>query len=132
MTRNGLLTGIAFLAAAIAFTHAAAINLYLYWMLEWFDSAVHFAGGALIALIALWLIFLSQYVPPREESVRAAVLWSLSAVLAVGVLWEIFEVVAGVSVSEADYALDTAMDLGVDVAGALVASVFYARARLLS
>ncbi len=131
MSRRSLLAVIFILSAALAATHLIAFEFYLYWALDWLDSAVHFTGGMLVALGTLWFVFLSRYVPPHEETARAVVLWALGAGLAAGVAWEVFEVVAGVPL-ESNYALDTALDLSMDIAGALTASVAYTRARLLS
>lgn len=132
MSRHSLLVIIFILSVALATTHLIALRLSLYWALDWLDMAVHFAGGVLVSLGTLWVVFLSRYVPPRRESVRSAVLWALAAGLAFGISWEVFEVMAGIPIEHGNYALDTALDLAMDVVGSLTASVAYARARLLS
>ncbi len=132
MSRRSLLAVIFILSGAIAATHLVAFKYSLYWLFGWLDSAVHFSGGALVAFGALWVAFLSRYVPPREETVRSAVILALAAGLTFGISWEIFEVVAGVPLESGNYATDTASDLAMDVVGALAASVAYARGRLLS
>ena len=131
MSRQSLLAIIFILSAALAATHLVAFKFYLYWVFDWLDIAVHFTGGVLSAFIVLWVVFLSRYISPREETIHAAVLWSVAAGITVGILWEVFEVTAGVPM-ESNYVLDTVLDLSMDVAGSLAASVAYARARLLS
>lgn len=84
-----------------------ALENYWYWLYWWLDIAMHTAGGLVIGLIAT--LFVTR--------------WShlILAVLVIGVLWEVFEYVIGISLVEPNFALDTSLDLLFDVIGGLIA-----------
>lgn len=102
------------LSAALAILHSFAVAEFLYWRFEWIDVPMHFLGGLTIGtlIIAFWY---------RRKRVRF-----LFSAIAAFVGWEVFEYAFGVP-REANYVLDTALDLMMDTLGALVA---YTIARL--
>lgn len=113
------------LLVGIALLHSAALEFFFYWTYSWFDILMHFLGGLFIGLSALWFFFESGYVTAKKHT-RAVFIIAGSATLLIGVSWEIFEVVAGVPIED-NYALDTAIDLFMDMLGSLVAAYAYAR-----
>ena len=129
--RSVLLGCILGLSALIAALHLLAIELYWYWTYLWFDILVHFLGGFLVALGALWLVFYSGYLSHGFlfSKIRACTI-ALGAGIVIGILWELFEVVTGPPAAS-NYALDTSLDMLFDVLGAYGAYLFvlYLRAR---
>ena len=96
---------------------------YLYWTLWWFDYLVHFLAGLGGGFFVLW--FLSN----RDLSGRQILLIVLTTVLFVGVVWEIYEYLFGLTQStESYYTLDVISDLIMDGLGAITA-VFLTKRR---
>jgi len=100
----------------LALTHIVAIEFFLYWRYLWFDIPMHFLGGICVALGIWSLPFFRISLPSRFETL----LFYGSAALGVGVLWEVFEVAIGVSVTQTGYVFDTVLDLVMDVSGGIV------------
>lgn len=110
--KNRLLFAIqAVLLLAIAASHAYALSSDLYWFFPVLNRAIHFAGGVWVALVSVWL-FDFQGRPIR-------ILPILTSVILVSIAWEIFEVAIGMT-NESNYALDTILDLCMDVLGGLI------------
>ncbi len=100
------------IVAALAAAHLTALALSLYWYFPWFDMITHTLGGMWIGAFVLWSCMQAGYAP--------RLLFVVAGALALGIAWEIFEVVAGIPL-EANYAFDTSLDLLMDVLGSLVA-----------
>ena len=85
--------------------HYALINFW-YWTYPWLDSVMHFFGGVVISLIA---------------SAYLGISWRVIVItIVIGVLWEVYEFMIGISRTELRFVLDTEIDLSMDVTGALV------------
>ena len=109
------------LALVISTLHIAALEHAWYYHFPWFDLVPHFLGGLFIGASALWIAFFSNYPCVSLTWTRkngAAI--TLSAIIFFGVGWEIFEVFAGIPI-EKNYALDTTLDLCMDMLGAISA-----------
>jgi hypothetical protein len=110
------LTTIFFLIAfsVLAVIHNIAMQLFLYWHIWWFDIPVHTLGGIVVALGFFALrdlrIFPNAWLKPVPV---------LALVLGVALLWELFELVAGIP-NAGDYAIDTSIDVTVGVLGGFV------------
>ncbi len=102
-------------AVAVALVHYLALTYFLYWQYVWLDIFMHFFGGATIGMLFLAILaFL-----PRFQS------WNTFArallfVLIVGIVWECFEIGAGISIHEPGFIADTAIDLVMDLIGGAV------------
>ena len=101
------------LAAALAWLHVTALGSYWYWYYPWLDVPVHFLAGALIATAVIGVL----------GSFRPYVFAASVLLGAVG--WEVFELVINTE-REANFILDTSLDLLMDVLGI---SISYAAAR---
>lgn len=115
------------LSALIAVLHFIALEFFLYWIFPWFDLLMHFAGGFLVACIGLWGL---SRVHKSVLSKRQALITTLSVVIIVGVGWELFEYLAGLTRKD-EYVLDTTGDLVADIIGGLSAyrAITYSRLR---
>lgn len=115
MTRIALLRSAFFVALVIAVLHILAVAFYLYSFYWWFDIPLHFLGGLSVGLTAL-------YWRGRIAPFAAAA----GAALAFGLMWELFEYAAGITLNGiGSYPLDTVKDLFLDAAGGLLAYLFH-------
>jgi hypothetical protein len=106
----------------------ATLTGFLYWLgldqsllfyYPWFDTPLHLAGGLTIGLWGFSLAWRRNY-----SSFQAFVFILLLA-LSVGLVWELFEYLSGLTAGKPGYWLDTFGDLGNDVAGAIIPWFFY-------
>lgn len=93
------------IAASMAVTQHLALAHDWYWTYPWLDFVMHFAGGALIALIAHVLL--------------GRTVWVVVAALVIGVGWEVYEYGIGLVHIDPDFYLDAVLDLSMDFLGAL-------------
>ena len=115
-TRTSLGIGVLILSVGIALLHKAAITHYFYWIYWWFDILMHFLGGLLIGLGALWLWYFSRWCGVHTIK-KGKLFWiGIGSAIIVGVGWEVFELWAGIAITEDLYA-DTALDLVMDTLG---------------
>lgn len=98
----------------LAVVHIVALELYLYWKFPWFDVPMHLLGGV---AVALGYSILCTRFSPRFQTLS----WYIISVLFIGIGWECFEYVAGISlVREESFLLDTALDLCMDTLGGIL------------
>jgi VanZ family protein len=105
----------------VAILNFAAMFYYFYWIFGWFDNVVHFFGGFAIGLLSIWIYFQSGLFKKIVPEKRQAILTSIACVLVIGVGWEIFENLNGLTQSTESYSLDIVHDLISDFIGSVVA-----------
>ncbi|MDO8510337.1 MAG: hypothetical protein Q7S15_01805 [bacterium] len=118
MTKNdrGLTLSVSLLCL-LFLTHYVAIKLYFYWSFWWFDILMHILSAMAVSLTAFFYLQGSN----RVFSIRQLFSRTIFAVLAISVLWEIYEFFAGVTFSTMEmYYLDTAIDLVMDIVGGFI------------
>lgn len=91
--------------------HALALLLYLYWYFPLLNRLMHFAGGLWVALFLTWVLL--------SLNRRPIFLLIFSGVIVVGVLWEVFEWVTGLT-REPMSTRDTTLDLIMDMIGGFI------------
>lgn len=108
-----------FLSALVTLgiTHALATEFALYWKYVWLDIPMHVLGGLTVALGLFALPLISTRV--RERSLTFIPV--LGMVLAVGVIWEVFEISIGMPQFEEGFYIDMVGDLTMDLIGAALA-----------
>ena len=84
------------------------------WGVAWFSAIAHFLGGLWVVLCAAWG---QSMLALRNDFVVLVV-----AALAIGVCWEMFEVLIGATHFPAD-TVDTMKDLVMDVVGGLTGAL---------
>ena len=116
------------LILVIGVLHIVATEFFLYWTLPWFDNLLHFLGGLWVGLSSIWYIYFSGFSGKFTVKLnkRNLLTVSIASVIVICVLWEIFEIYAGVLSFVENYPLDTSTDLLMDTLGAAVASVYTA------
>lgn len=110
----------------VGILHIIATEFYLYWTFPWFDNLMHFLGGLWFGITSIWFFFFSGYAKKftSKLTARNILTVSIASVIVIGVLWELFEIYAGVLTLEIDYPLDTSTDLLMDILGAVVAASY--------
>lgn len=102
--------------STLAVVHIAATEFFFYWRYLWFDIPVHFLGGVCVALGISVLPFFRVHWFERFRKPLPYILLTL----AVGVIWEVFEVFSGVVVIDETFIPDTVLDLTMDALGGYV------------
>ena len=117
-------------SVALALFQIFGVIFYLYWRFWWFDIPIHFLGGFIMGLgvFAFFHRFHDlSFLPPRISKLRLLI-FLFSAVLGIGILWELFELYDGLtSLEEPLYLADTVGDLLIDISGALFSWIFLSR-----
>lgn len=125
MFRQKIFKEFCVLALVVGILNFLALDQDLYWRWLWFDSLMHFLGGALVASFFLWLYFFSGFLAPEERELKSFAKISLLAIVLVGVSWEIYELLLGESrLHGEEYISDTTLDIVMDLLGALVACLY--------
>ena len=96
--------------------HHLALTFFLYWQFSWFDIPMHILGGIVIAFTILVIPRFQNTLPERYFSLFAV----LCGVLIIGLLWEIFEIWAGIPLYEEGFGIDLVSDLVMDIIGGVV------------
>lgn len=121
MKRNALLYAGLIVVILVALLHFSALNLYLYWTISWFDLLVHFLAGVSVGLVSLWFLTESGLFK-MPLSLQKLVFYSLVAIIIIGLAWEIFEFINGItSPGHESYIQDTFLDLVYAIIGTLLA-----------
>jgi len=110
--RMRLLLILLLVSGLLLFFHWAGITYTLYWVFAWYDLLTHFLGGVVLALSLAVFGKYKGYEPPFSHLLIFA--------FGVGIIWELFELWAGIP-REAGFLLDTTIDLGMDMLGAVFA-----------
>ena len=97
----------------LATLHLLGLEYHFYWRYVWIDTISHTLGGIWAAFFLFWLRAYAGYMP--------TVAWGIVGALVLGVIWETFELLAGL-VPAANYALDTSIDLLMDALGGAAAA----------
>jgi hypothetical protein len=111
--------------------HIVASTFYLYWTVWWFDNVMHFLGGLSIGLLSLWGAYMSGFLGREARGRFRILLTVVISVLVVGLGWEIFEYLFGISnpTLGETYMKDTIYDLSFDLIGAILVGLWGSRRR---
>ena len=121
MRKISLLYTALVLMALLAVLHYIAGAFYFYWTIWWYDLVMHTLGGFSGALVILWFI--------SPSSNFKTFLIALICLMAVGVVWEIFEYLYDVATAS-NYWQDTILDLAADAAGVSLACLYIMSVRI--
>ena len=126
MKKGSILGHIVWLSVIFAALGTASFKFYVFWTIQWLDSALHLFGGFLGALIVVYLLQKAGISPrtlPRKMFLLAFVVIS---VFAVGVVWELWEIFVGFTdpfvLAEQ---VDTILDLVMDSIGSVIGFLYY-------
>ncbi len=103
---------------AVGVIYPIALHLHLFFTIAWFDIFMHFLGGLSVGFGVLALRTRNN---PRV-SYGQLLFWGILATVAVGLIWEYFELSSGItSWYSAGYIGDNGMDMIMDTTGGLLA-----------
>lgn len=122
-TRKPLFWEILGVIILIGVLHKVALSLYLYWTTSWYDIMMHLLGGFWIGIVVIYIFFVSGYFSLPKENRLLVFLFTLSAVLVVGLGWELWELFARLTDVFEDK-VDTIMDVIVDFIGGALAFIY--------
>ena len=112
------------LLTAIGFFWELAEIFYFHWIYWWYDVILHFSSGFSVAMafLVFWFFIFSN----SKRNKKELLLLSFLSVLAVGILWEIFELSVGfTSLSDGIYYVrDTTSDIIADVTGGFFGTLY--------
>ena len=117
-------------AVIVAGLHYAALTFSLYWTTDWFDILMHFLGGFVIGLGAIFVFFTSGYIAITQtvRHHRVAILIVVMSVLIVGLGWEVWELFVGFTDRFSELG-DTILDVIMDTCGAF-AAFYYSKEKI--
>lgn len=122
MSTRSISLGIIFvLSLLLAFLQHIAFENFFYWKFWWYDLMMHFLGGTVLGSVFFWTVqFEFSGTLKNKLSTFASV---FLFVLAVGLLWEVFEYSIGIDreYSRIFWEFDSLQDLCMDVLGGSVA-----------
>ena len=114
---------------SVGLLELVTIKLHLFITIFWFDMVMHFFGGFLAGMFALWVL---TWKKQRNFSYGQMLLWGMGMAFVIGIIWEVFELYFGITyIHLPDYWSDNGMDIIMDISGGLI-SVWYAWYKLKS
>ena len=122
--KHPILTHIFLLSIPFALFHILALYFSLYWTTNWFDVVMHLFGGFLGSLIVVYSLYKIGISPQSIPHKLFFFLFVIMSVFAVAVVWELWEIFAGMTDPFTDLA-DTIKDLIMGVIGAVIGFIYY-------
>ncbi len=102
--------------STLGITQHGALTFDLFSTHAWIDIPMHFLGGVAVAFGFLFFTYLF----PRVLSRYRSVFFTLASVLAVSLVWEIFEIYIGIPLLEEGFGMDLIKDLCFDMVGGYI------------
>lgn len=122
--KHPIITHIFLLSIPFALLHLLALYFSLYWTTNWFDVVMHLFGGFLGSLIVVYSLYKIGIAPQSIPSKLFFFLFVIVSVFSVAVVWELWEIFAGMTDPFTDLA-DTIKDLIMGVIGAVIGFIYY-------
>ncbi|MCK5021949.1 MAG: hypothetical protein KAR54_01740 [Candidatus Pacebacteria bacterium] len=118
-----------FVIYVILFFDLMAFKYFFYWRFWWYDIVMHFTGGLWIALLGYYLFFFAGFAGLGRKIIKSdSVFWvTFVFVLTIGILWELFELIATSFDLPLNYFFDTGLDLIMDMLGWALIYYFFLR-----
>lgn len=107
-----------------------ALEHDFYWVYWWFDVFMHFFTGFILGLFVYWVLFDSR-IFGNGDTLRKSTrtLMVFTCVMVIGLLWEAMEYAYGLTNSHEGYPVDPLLDLALDGAGAVLATLLGFRSK---
>ena len=113
-----------FFSALLLIAHLVALKLSIYWTVEGYDSLMHAFGGFIGALMVIYTLQKIGISPQSLPKKIILLLFVMISVIAVGSIWELWEVFVGFTDPFTDV-LDTISDLVMDTIGSIIGFIYY-------
>ncbi len=128
MTRPFPTTVLLALIIVLLLIQAVALYWHLYFYIWWLDIPVHMLGGMWVALVILSLYYSSVRAKEKNFSDTFAFFLALFTVLAIGLVWEIYEFgVAQVTGDVDPSVFEAVKDIIDDTIGAMLGALIFTR-----
>lgn len=124
MKKHSALLQIVLFSVAFVLADRVATSLSLYWTNSWTDIVMHGFGGFVGALLVLFVLAKVGISPQTFSRKVLVFLFTIVSVLAVGSIWELWEIFIGLTNPFTDVG-DTVLDLIMDTIGAVIGFVYY-------
>ena len=112
----------------IAFCDFLAQVFYLYWIVWWLDVPMHILGGMFAGLFFLAVFRSLTASHPFKESFIITLAVAILGALIIGLLWEVYESIAGVTYSAfGGRRFDIIKDVMMDLAGGSLTALLFSR-----
>lgn len=103
-------------ATTLALCHYLLLSFALYWRMPWTDLPMHIFGGIVVALG--WFALGDLGIRPLER--MRTLVHTLTAVLVVATLWEVYEYAIWHDLLASNYKVDTGVDMVLGVLGGIL------------
>lgn len=124
MKNHSILLRLMFLCIVFLLAHLFALNFSIYWTVEEYDSFMHMFGGFIGALIVIYTLQKIGISPQSLPKKIILLLFVMVSVIAVGSIWELWEVFVGFTNPFTDL-VDTISDLIMDTVGSIIGFIYY-------
>lgn len=124
MKKHPILFRIMFFSALLLIGHIIALQFSIYWTTEGYDSMMHAFGGFIGALMVIYTLQKIGVSPQTLPKKIILLLFVTVSVIAVGSIWELWEIFVGFTDPFTDFA-DTISDLIMDTLGAIIGFIYY-------
>jgi hypothetical protein len=128
-----MLTVVAIVGMVLLVAHSVAQYGFLYWTYRWIDIPMHFLGGVWVALLSVYVLLHTAWGRGHLPQVAQRPFWiAVAGALVLGLLWEWYEIVFKFfnwGWFPDSYALDTLLDVVMDVLGGVLVGWGYMFAR---
>lgn len=126
MNKRFPITVIPVLIVVIAIANAVADYWHLYFYIWWLDIPMHILGGLWVALTSLVLYYAFPESKEKDRSLIFVYALAIASVLAIGLIWEIYEFSVDHMFSLAlNKVGDTLKDLGDDFIGGVIGAALF-------
>lgn len=119
-----------FFAILLTSLHFIANAYSLYWSLWWYDTALHFLGGILIATMLIWIIYRTEFF---SFSKPVSVFFIALGTLVIAIVWELYEYEIGFTYHHfASYGFDTFKDIVSAFSAAILFAIIFITPKTLA
>ena len=122
--KHKILIQIALFSFVLLLGHLFALKFSIYWTMEGYDSIMHAFGGFIGALMVIYTLQKIGISPQTLPKKIILLLFVTVSVIAVGSIWELWEIFVGFTDPFTDLA-DTISDLIMDTLGAMIGFIYY-------
>ena len=131
MTNNKYLY-VSLVSAIIFLTmHYLGLRFHLYWKYDWYDIPMHIIGGFWLSLFGLWASVRFGHIDSIVKYKSKAFFIALISAIIIGVFWEAFELVAGItSTGEQRYIRDFSSDVFFTMIGGASAYFYFIKRKI--
>jgi hypothetical protein len=127
MKKSSLLLSIFALAFVFGLMHVISTRFYLFWTTWWADKLMHLAGGVVLAMFVIWLVYSFGEAVAQDKKKLFGI--AFLCVMLIMVVWKVLERKFGIADSTQGYSLDFFLDFLASAIGACLGWLYAASDR---